>query len=214
MNNFPASSSLNSTGYDQMWKAPFIFWDDNFISRVWWWRFLPPTPTPTLNIMISEYQRVQVVVLIAAAMRKLTAIAWLSALNGRLWNYFSSYHCHLIRPYSRVALCIRPSFFNLSPSLSFSFFFKSVSAPTVPASSFFALERFPERKKKTRDSVCTHSLAAPTAIPFGLSETWTGESINRVKMAWRGLKHVQWIILIATCSYNFFFSNCMKINQA
>ena len=138
-----------------------------------------------------HYPRIQVVVLVR---RKVAAINWLSALNRRLCNQFSSYHWHLIWLNSGVALCIHHSFFNFSPSvlsLSLSAILKvcalSLSLHQRRHSSlslkrergFHSVLKKKRKEKKTRDSVCTQSLAAPTAIPFGLSETWTAKSIRR-----------------------------------
>lgn len=116
-----------------------------------------------LSLDNCQYTRIQVVVLVR---KKVPAISWLSALNRRFCNQFSSYHWHLIWLNSGIALCIHHSFFNFSPSLSPSLspptFSKCASALTPPTSSLFSRERFSERvkKKKRKENTwqCVHTL--------------------------------------------------------
>lgn len=117
-------------------------------------------------------------------MRKVSIITWVSNHYRALWNYGSWYHCHLIRLYCRIALCIHLSLFPLFLSLV------SLSLLPLYHRHHSLLSRGFRNVRNTWQYVHTHSLAAPTAIPFGLSETWTGKS-PEWEWAFRCLKHTK-----------------------
>lgn len=115
--------------------------------------------------------------------RKVPAIGWFVCSTGD--SATSSHRITDIWFGETVgSLCVFIIISLISLFLSLSPFWKCAPILSLHQRHLSSLERFSERvfwkkEKKTRDSVCTHSLAAPTAIPFGLSETWTAKSISR-----------------------------------
>lgn len=129
----------------------------------WFW--------PRLSLDNCQCQRIQVLVLVR---RKVPAISWLSALNRRLCNHFSSYHWHLIWLNSGVALCIHHSFFNFSLSLSLSPRFESVPRLSLHRRRHSSLSRhlqsvLKKQKRKENTWQCVHTLfSSAYSDPFRL----------------------------------------------
>lgn len=90
-----------------LWRTTFP-WADNDA--------MLSAASPAFNTTMSVSSRRFKWLRAAAGRRKVPAVSGLSAPCRRLWNRFSPYQIIL---YCRAAWCIHPSFFNLSPFLSF-----------------------------------------------------------------------------------------------